>query len=438
MTNEVSANDLARFKTEYDRQPQADVIARAIQENGINKVAIDNQAKVRLNPTFSIDLKASKNDKITDQKQAGFCWMFALMNILRHQFVKQNNVSGFELSSNFLFFWDKIERANAYYDQIIRTADQDTHDREVSIYLSYPDEDGGEWDMAVALVQKYGIMPDAAFPRTAVANNTGEFDRLLSLKLRRDGAKLRELVNADANVTEVKATRKQMLTEVYRIVAMSIGVPPKTFDFEYRDDKDNYHIDRNLTPKQFYDKYFGLDLSEYVPVCNFPHRAYNQLYYQPTASNVVGGPDIHYLNLPMPELKRMTLAQLKNGEPVWFGNDVGAQSITKAGLLDSHLYRRDRLFDVNLDLTKKQRFEYQEAQESHAMTFTGVDVIDGKPTKWQVENSWGIKVGEDGYFTMSDDWMDNFVYEVIVKREYLTAKQQKMLTQTPVELEPWD
>ncbi|MBW1604977.1 C1 family peptidase [Lactobacillus sp. Sy-1] len=438
MANELTAKELSYLKDDYLRQPLADVVSRAIQENGINKTAIDSQSKVRLNPTFSIDLKASENDKITDQKQAGFCWMFALMNVLRHEFVKKYNVKGFELSANFLFFWDKIERANAYYSRIIRTATKDTSDREVSLYLSYPDDDGGEWDMAVALVQKYGVLPDSAFPRTSIANRTAEFNSVLSLKLRRDGMRLRKLINSGVEPYGINALRKKMLTEVYRMVAMSIGVPPKTFDFEYRDDKGEYHIDQAITPKDFYEKYFDVDLDQYISVCNYPHRKYNQLYQQTTADNVIGGPHIHYLNLPMENLKRMAIQQLTDGEPVWFGNDVGAQSANKPGLLDSNLYHWDRLFNIDLDMTKKQRFDYDEAQASHAMTLTGVDIIDGQPTKWQVENSWGSKVGEDGYFTMSDDWMDNFVYEVIIKREYLTEEQQRMLTEKPVELEPWD
>lgn len=454
----LSRNDLTKLTKNLQKQPRHSVVARAIQNNGINAVARDPQAKSHLNRVFSVDLKTST---ITDQKHAGFCWMFATLNFLRHYFIKKYHVKDFQFSSNYLFFWDKIERANVFFDHMIQTAHKSTYDRAVNTYLDFPDDDGGEWEMAVSLIDKYGLMPAAAFPRTKVANNTDDFNEVLGLKLRRDAVILRKLVRQDAKAAKLKATKMQMLSEVYRIMAESIGVPPKTFDLEYRDTKDhkkknkkdknvqakspkiadnaNYHLVQGLTPLEFFHRYFkGIHLDDYVPVTNYADKKMNQLYRQKSGDNVEGGKDIEFLNLPMKYLKQAAIKQLKSGWGVWFGNDVLQQMAPKDGYLDDHLYRRGQLFNVDLTMTKKQRFQYDEAQDSHAMTFTGVDLIKGQPTKWKVENSWGSKVGKNGYYIMTDGWMNKYVYEVVVNKKFLPADKQKLLQMKPIELKPWE
>ena len=453
--HKVSRQDLHSFRENLKRQPQADVISRAIQANGINNAARDPQVKSQLNRTFSIDMKTST---ITDQKRAGFCWMFAALNMLRHYFIKKYHVKNFEFSSNYLFFWDKIERANVFFDHMIETANKSTYDRAVDLYLNFPDDDGGEWEMAVALIEKYGLMPASAFPRTKVANNTMDFNMVLGLKLRRDGMLLRHLVQNHKSKAELHRAKMKMLAEVYRMAADAIGVPPKKFNLEYRDTKTrkpkkgenkqafekkhrnaDYHLVPNLTPLEFYHNYFkGINLEDFVSITNYPDKKMNQLYRQRSGDNVEGGKDIEFLNVPMKYLKKTAIQQIKDGWGVWFGNDVEQQESQNDGYLDDHLYHRAQLFNVDLNMTKKQRFQFLEATPSHAMTLTGVDLIHGEPTKWKVENSWGSKVGENGYFVMNDGWMNKYVYEVIVNKKYLTEHQRKLLRMKPIELKPWE
>ena len=433
--SELTRKDLEQYQTNYRKQPRRAVIARAIQENGINNVARDPKAAVRLNHVFSVDLKTGK---VANQKRSGRCWMFALLNILKQRVAKKIHVKDFQLSQNYLFFWDKIERANIFYERMIATAGRPTKDRTVDFYLSMPGDDGGQWAMAAALVQKYGVVPQSVFPETAVTNNTMDFNAVMNLKLRRDGMQLRRLVQNDASDVEIMSARKRMLSEVYRITAESFGVPPRKFNFEYRDDKKKYHLVKNLTPKQFYKRYVGVDLNQYVVATNSPDKKMGQKYSLPSQDNVVGGKQIEFLNMPMKFLKQAAIKQLKAGEPVWFGNDVLQQMSRKHGLLDSHLYHRAELFDVNLQMSKADRLAYHEACVSHAMVLTGVDLVNGQPTKWKVQNSWGTKAGKNGYFVMTDDWMNQFVYEMVVQLKYLPKAQQQINQQTSIALKPWD
>lgn len=253
-------------------------------QNGINQAAQDPDAEVRLDPVFSVDLQTGS---VTNQKQSGRCWLFSLVNTLRHRFAKKYKVRDFNLSQKYLFFWDKIEEANIFYDHILATATRPADDREVEFYLSLPGGDGGQWAMAAALVQKYGVMPVSQYPETNNVENTGAFDTVMNRKLRIDGMKLRDMVNAQKSDKEIAAARKQMLSEVYRITAYSFGEPPTTVDFEYRDDDKKYHKISGLTPQEFYDQYFGVDLDDYVVATNSPDKPLNKLYSMPSEDNVL-------------------------------------------------------------------------------------------------------------------------------------------------------
>ncbi|MCK8607423.1 C1 family peptidase [Apilactobacillus ozensis] len=433
--SELTKYNYDKMEKNFKNEKLRNLVSRTIINNGIRNSARDNHVQERLSGSFSVELDTGK---VSDQKASGRCWLFSLLNVLKHDFAKKYDVKDFELSQGYLFFWDKIERANIFYDQMLETADLPADDRLVACYLAYPGGDGGEWDMAVALVQKYGVMPTSAFPESNVTNNTRDLNEVLNLKLRLDGLKLRKLVQDKASDDDIKATRKTMLAEIYRIAGYACGVPRETFDFEYRDDKKKYHLDKGLTPQKFYQKYFDIDLDDYVSVSNYPNKEMRKLYNMSFADNVVGGRHVHFLNMPMKILKQVAIKQLKDGQAVWFGNDVATQSNSKAGLLDSKLYHYDELFDVDLSMSKKDRFSYYQAVPSHAMTLTGVDLVDDKPTKWKVENSWGEKVGEKGYFKMSDSWMNDYVYEVIVNKKYLSSADQALLNQKPIELQPWE
>ncbi|UIF28771.1 C1 family peptidase [Levilactobacillus brevis] len=433
--HQLTAAETAALHADLQQQPAHDVVSRAVIKNGVLAAAEDPQAAVRLNRTFSVELDTGK---VSNQKHSGRCWLFSTLNTIRHQFAAKYHVKDFELSQSYLFFWDKVERANIFYDNILRTADKPLDDREVAFYLSRPGDDGGQWAMGAALVQKYGVVPASAMPESFNTNDTTGFAATLNLKLRKDALALRALVAAGATEEQIATTRAQALKEVYRMAAYSFGEPPATFDLEYKDDQHQYHRDAGLTPQGFFEKYFEIDLDDYVVISNSPDKPFDRLYSLPSQDNIVGGKHITFLNLPMADLKRTAIAQLQSGEAVWFGNDVLQQMSRERGFLDSQLYKTADLFGIDLSLTKAQRLATGEAEVSHAMTLTGVDLVADEPTRWKVENSWGEKNGEKGYFVMTDDWMDDFVYEVVVHKRFLTADQRAVLATQPQALPAWD
>ncbi len=426
-----------KFHDSFIENNKLNALQRGVIKNGITASAQNQQAEVNNVPVFSVDITTGK---VANQKQSGRCWMFAALNTFRHKMINSFNLKDFELSQNYTFFWDKYEKSNYFYENIIATADQELDSRKVAFLLATPQQDGGQWDMIVSLFQKYGVVPKTAMPESSNSSNSRDLNNYLNKKLRKDATILRELITAGKSAAEVQAVKETMLEEVYNFLATSLGTPPETFDFEYRDEEKNYHLDQKLTPQSFYEKYVGVNLDDYVSVINAPtaDKPYNQTYTVEMLGNVVGGKEVKYINVDMSTFKKLAVAQLEQGESVWFGCDVGQSSTRDSGIMSLDAYDMNDLFDIDFTMTKAQRLDFGESLMTHAMVLTGVDVIDGTSTKWKVENSWGEKVGDKGFFVMSDAWMDEYTYQIVIRKELLSKELQEVWKQEPTVLAPWD
>ncbi|KIS03789.1 C1 family peptidase [Paucilactobacillus wasatchensis] len=437
MSHEITTEQLNQFKKELNNQPAATVIERAVTKNGILASSYDWHAVSKSEPVFSIDLNTGD---VSNQKQSGRCWMFAALNTMRHDMAQKFGLTKFELSQSYTFFWDKFEKANYFYENVLKTAHQPAGSREVAWLMETPQQDGGQWDMLCALIEKYGVVPQSAMPETYNSSKSNEINTTLNRKLRQDAITLRKLVTDNASETQIDQTRNEMLNAIYRVLTYSFGQPPVKFDFEYRDEQKNYHRDADLTPQTFFQKYVGWNLDDYVSIINSPtaDKPYNQTYTIDMLGNVVGGRPVKHLNVTMADFKKLAITQLKAGESVWFGCDVGQSSDRQKGIMDTNIYNETELFDTPFSMTKAQRLDYGDSMMTHAMVLTGVDLVDDKPTKWKVENSWGPKVGTKGYFVMSDTWMDEFCYQIVVKKQFLSPELKAAQEQEPVLLKPWD
>ncbi|MDT2961658.1 aminopeptidase C [Enterococcus casseliflavus] len=435
--SEISKKTTAAFAQAYQDNNKQTALQRSVVKNGITASAENVSAKVNNVPVFSVDVTTGK---VSNQKQSGRCWMFAALNTFRHKMLNDFNLKEFELSQNHTFFWDKYEKANYFYENILATANEPLTSRKVAFLLQTPQQDGGQWDMIVSIFQKYGVVPKTVMPESSNSSNSRDLNNYLNKKLRKDAVALRQLVAEGKTAEDIQTAKEAMLEDIYRFLATSLGTPPETFDFEYRDEDKNYHIDRNLTPQSFYEKYVGVDLDDYVSIINAPtaDKPYNQSYTVEMLGNVVGGKEVKYLNVDMPTFKKLAIAQLEQGESVWFGCDVGQSSTRDTWIMALDAYDINDLFDIDFTMTKAERLDFGESLMTHAMVLTGVDLIDGESTKWKVENSWGEKVGTNGFFVMSDAWMDEYTYQIVVRKEFLTAEQLAAFEAEPTVLAPWD
>ena len=422
----------------YEANPKFAAMENAISHNGLLTSLEKRSSAVENTPVFSLDLT---KDKVSDQKASGRCWMFAALNTFRHKMIAGFQLEDFELSQAHTFFWDKYEKSNWFLEQVIATADKELTSRKVKFLLDTPQQDGGQWDMVVSLFEKYGVVPKSVYPESISSSNSRELNQILNKLLRQDAQILRELVVEGADLAELQTKKEELLQEVFNFLAMNLGLPPRQFDFSYRDKDNNFHSENGLTPQAFFKKYVDLKLDDYVSIINAPtaDKPYGQSYTVEMLGNVVGSKPVRYLNVEMDRLKELAIAQMQAGETVWFGSDVGQSSNRKAGSMADGMYDFTSSMDIQLTQDKAGRLDYSESLMTHAMVLTGVDLDEnGKAKKWKVENSWGEKVGDKGYFVASDAWMDEYTYQIVVRKEFLTEAELAAYEAEPIVLAPWD
>ena len=378
----------------------------------------------------------------TNQKSSGRCWGFAGLNLFRIYLGRRYNLRDFQFSQSYFMFWDKLEKSNYFLESIIKTTDEDWNSRLLMHLLANPIQDGGQWDMWVNLVEKYGVVPQSEMPESYSSSKSMRMNRMITRKLRENAIHLRNMKRKDASNNDILSKKKQMLQQIYKMLTIHLGNPPNIFDWQIRDKKKNFIKFENLNPKLFYNDHVGLKLDEYVCLihCPMSDKEYDKVYSVNFLGNVVEGNPIKYLNVEIDDMKKATISSLKNDEPVWFGCDVSKHFHRELGVMDIDLFNYDLFYDLKFGMDKASRLEYGDSQMTHAMLFTGVDIDSkNKPKKWRVENSWGNKGGDKGYHIMTDKWFDEYNYEVVVHKNHIPQEFLDLLnSEKPIQLDPWD
>ena len=408
----------------------------SLSRQSITNVCFDPSSLKEVPPVFSIHIETMP---VTNQKASGRCWIFAALNLLREIVAKKCNIKEFELSQNYLALFDKIEKANYALESLLSLADREPTDRVYMHILENPVSDGGQWDMFVSLVKKYGVMPKSAFPETFQSETTRESTFLVNCRIRRFAALSHRLVK-EGKIEEARKEKEKAIEEIERLYFAAFGVPPKTFDLAYVDAKKKHHVEKDLTAKSFYEKYVGEDIDLYQSLINSPtaDKPYNRNFTVDYLGNVIEGKPINHLNVPMERLKELIIAQLKDGKPVWFGSDVGFYRDRDSYTWNDESVDYESAFGFDPEFDKADMLDFRASAMNHAMLIVGVDMVDGKPARWKIENSWGKDAGLSGYFVMSASWFDRFVYQAVVLKKYLNPEEVAATLGEPIHLDPWD
>jgi bleomycin hydrolase len=428
--------DLELLRKDFAANPAYKLAQNAVTRVTVDDVAINRDVVNNSDHSLSVLLD---DWKVTDQQRSGRCWLFAGLNLLRVGAMKKMGLKEFEFSQNYAMFWDKIERANYFLEAVIETADRDIDDRTVAHLLEAAAEDGGQWNMFVAIVNKHGLVPKAYMPETQSSSDTGRMNSVLRTQLRQGARAVRAAFSRDG-IDAARQEKSEILKVIYRILCIHLGTPPERFDWQWTDKDRNFHRDGVLTPQEFAAKYVDLPLDDYVCLVHDPRpsspagRTFTVQYL----GNVLGAPPVTYLNVDMRLMKEIASRALQSGEPVWFGCDVGKMMSNEYGLWDAALYDLPSVYGTEFSLAKSDRLLYHETLMTHAMLFTGVDILDGATRKWRVENSWGTSRGKDGFYTMNDSWFDEYVFEIAARKDALPESLREALATEPIVLPAWD
>lgn len=421
----------------------------AVSKNGIKSVAINQSILKAHDPYFSHEIKTAK---ITNQEQSGRCWLFGGLNILRPYVLKTLNIEDFEFSQVYLFFWDKLEKSNTFLEEIIKRRNMDIRDEDFQRILESPLGDGGWWNYFAYLVKKYGVVPKSVMPETESTKNSDMMDRLLTQKLMDYAFKLRQMNEDGKTIEDMEKAKEKFISEIYHMLCFHFGAPPEKFEFRWKPksteegkedskskkDKEKKNEKPTLTPyvsytpQEFAGKLVVESLDKYVVLGNIPSRDYNQMYSLENHRNIYEAEDFKFLNVPIEDLKKATLNSVLADEPVWFVADVSHQIDFESGIMHPDIYLYKDVYGVDIKIPKERSMLYQNVTTNHAMVFIGVDVVDNKPRKWLVENSWGDKSGKDGYLHMYDAWFDEYVIVSVVRKEYIPENIKPFLDTKPI------
>ncbi|KAL6454584.1 LAP3 Cysteine proteinase 1 [Candida maltosa Xu316] len=430
--NPVSETSLTKWEDDFKAQTKNILTQNAFARNQIVDIIAKgntNEQSLKDRYLFNVTVDTIGSPSfLNNQKSSGRCWIFASSNVFRAHVIKDYNLKddSFQISQSYLYFYDKLEKANFFLENIQDTVDEDLGSRLINYLFSAPVNDGGQWDMIVNLVNKYGLVPNEVFPDNAQSTNSSKLNYIVTEKLREYGLKLRDLIKGGAPKDVVTSFKASAVKSIYKTIALALGTPPKPTDefvWEFID-KDGKYKSYKTNPLDFYKTHVKFDAGEHFSLIHDPRNEYNKLYTVERLNNISGGKPIEYVNLEIDEIKKVAIKQLKDNEPIFFGSDVGKFSNSKTGILDTTAYDYSSAFDFNLEINKSQRLKVGSSQMTHAMVITGVhlDPETNKPVRWKIENSWGDESGDKGWFLMTDDWFNEYVFQIVTNKKYAPKK----------------
>jgi len=435
-TGAISDKMLREIRSSVQMDSYTRAMQNAVSENDVKKLALNRTVHTQIDHHFAHKIPVTG---ITNQKSSGRCWLFTALNVLRPKVIEKYNLKEFEFSQNYLFFWDQLEKSNLFLEAIIRNRHKDIDDREVQWLFQHPVGDGGVWNMMPGLVEKYGVVPKEIMPESYNSENTAMMRRLIRRKLRSQGMHIREWSAAGKSEKFLRKQKVAMLSEIYRILVISLGTPPTEFTWRYLDKNDSLVVGKNYTPLEFYHEAVEVPLGDYIMLMNDPTRDYYKLYEIEYDRNRFDGPNWTFINLPVEEIKSFARKSILADEPMYFSCDVGKQLDRDKGLVALGLFDYEAVYGVPFDMTKEERILSYESSSSHGMSLVGLDTTaNGMVTKWLLENSWGDDAGYKGYLTMTDEWFDEYMFRLVILKEFLPQKVLNVLAQKPVKLPPWD
>ena len=435
----ISKDMLTEIRNAQQRTAADRALFNALAANSIDAIAKNHANQGTVDTHFSVE---TPSQSITDQKQSGRCWMFSGFNVMRSDFAQRTDSLVVDLSHDYLFFYDQLEKANLFLQGVVDCADKPIDDERVRFFFKNPLNDGGTYCGVADLVSKYGLVPAEVMPETFSAENTAKVASLMKSKLREQGLKLRSMVAEGKSQEDIRAEKTKMLAVIYRMLTLTMGEPPAEFTYAFKNEDGRTVTEaKTYNPVTFAAEILGGKpvMGSFIMVMNDPRREYYKTYEVEYDRHTYDGTNWKYLNLPMEDIARLAIASLKDGRKMYSSYDVGKFLDGKRGYLDVRNFDYGTLFGTEFGMNKAQRIMTYDSGSTHAMTLTAVDLDkDGKPVMWKVENSWGPSYGQKGCLIMTNEWFNEYMFRLVVDKKYVPAKMLEQYEQEPVMVMPED
>lgn len=435
MEKQILLEQIKKFSEVYNSDKFNKIIENAITKNGLESACINRDIIIENQPVFNIELPESKR---YDQKDSLKCWIFAGLNLIKHNIANNLNIDviNLELSNNYIAFFDKLEKSNNSYENIINLENVDYDYIYKEGIIKYCVSETGYFDWFRSIVNKYGILPFSYNYDVAESINYKKLEDVYTEKVKKDIIKLLELKRKNEDVKILRDTKEIFLQENYILLAKILGEPITEFNYEYKDKNGEYRRLENLTPIEFKNKFLTLNLNDFVSIGNVPmyNKEYYKVYKKKYLENVYENSSFKFINLPINDIKEIVIKQLKHGIPVYMGANIYKFRDVKSGVLDTRLYNYEESLNLKR-LSKEEALNLYDICCHHVMVFTGVNLIDDKPQRWKIEDSYGSDKKVNGYYIMNDNYFDDFVLQIIVDKKYLSQAQLNLFKQEAIEYE---
>lgn len=432
MEKNITLEEIKSFGEAYHKEEKNQQIENIIARNGLENSCMNKDVIMENPPVFNVELPETT---IQNQRDSHKCWIYAGLNMILYDVANNLNmdVTKLSLSNNYIAFFDKLEKSNNAYENIIQLETISLDFINQKNIVTNCVAEGGYWNWFVAIVNKYGMVPKSKMPDVKESMNFQKLEEIFTEKVKKDITQILKLKESQESLENLREFKKQCLRENYFLLSKVLGEPKRNFDFEYKDKQNHYVRYVDITPLEFKEKFLKLPLDDFISIGNVPmyNKEYNRKYRKAYLGNIFEGSYVEFINLPIEELKRMTIEQLQDGVPVWLGTHIQKCRDTESGVLDCRLYDYDKMLDFH-SLSKEESLNLRDIDMQHAMVFKGVNIIDNKPNRWKVEDSYGDKEKVNGYYIMNDNFFEKFVLNVIINKKYLTEEQRKIWKEEPI------
>lgn len=396
-----------------------------IDENTIHKLANNLTTKDFGKAIFDLKHEFSVHQDITEeffpycQGKTGYCWLEAMLQCIS-LYKKNETKENFLFDDKYLMFFDKLEKANLFFENIISNIAENVTGKNNSYILHNAMTDRGQWQMGVNLIRKYGLV---------LKNNTAnisprktvELNIYISYLLRMGAYEIRQQYDSDidVNIVLLNEIKDRIMQNIFDVLVAFYGNQHEKIDLPTYE---------NMNPIEFSEKKIQFPFREFVSVYPTEDKALieTEMYFD---GNIYEYERNKFLGVSNEMFERLLENQIEHYGFCWCSGDFGKFYIKKYRLLDDSYFASNEKMEYN----KIMSFNRTMALDYHMAGLTHAVVLTKKNFDYYVyDSSFTDDVGAACWISKS--WLNKYLLQVVVHKKYLKG----LVDITRVQEYPWD